>query len=360
MLVAEPKPLLEQLNPVCTRAVERGAGACITSRHYEVTSEHLLLALLEDPESDVGRHPRAIPCRVLARPRCAPTPARGAALRATQGGPSSARSSSSGSRTPGSTPRRSSATDACGPARSSFGSCRRRPATSRQASLGSRRSRAMICERTCRSGPLQSGEAASTTPKAAGRGAWHGAAAHSAEGGALARFTTNLTERATKGGLDPVFGREAEVRQVVDILCRRRKNNPIIVGEPGVGKTALVEGLALRIAQGDVPAQLKRRATARPRPRGAAGGRWREGGVREPAPRRHHRGEGVARAHRPLHRRGAHDHRRGRAARGSGTRQIFSSRPSRAASCARSRRPPGPSTSATSRRTPRSSGAFSR
>src|SRR5271170_3175956 len=54
MLVAEPKALLEKLNALCTRAIERGAGACITSRHYEVTSEHLLLGLLEDPESDVG------------------------------------------------------------------------------------------------------------------------------------------------------------------------------------------------------------------------------------------------------------------------------------------------------------------
>ena len=67
--------------------------------------------------------------------------------------------------------------------------------------------------------------------------------------GPLAKFTTDLTERARAGEIDPVFGREAEIRQIVDILGRRRKNNPIIVGEAGVGKTALVEGLAVRIAE---------------------------------------------------------------------------------------------------------------
>ena len=73
----------------------------------------------------------------------------------------------------------------------------------------------------------------------------------------LDQFTINLTERAKKGEIDPVIGREAEVRQMVDILIRRRQNNPILTGEAGVGKTAVVEGLALRIAQGDVPAVLK-------------------------------------------------------------------------------------------------------
>jgi type VI secretion system protein VasG len=75
--------------------------------------------------------------------------------------------------------------------------------------------------------------------------------------GPLARFTTDLTERARRGELDPVYGRENEIRQVVDILLRRRKNNPIIVGEAGVGKTALVEGLAIRIKDGTVPDALK-------------------------------------------------------------------------------------------------------
>ncbi|MCG2584199.1 type VI secretion system ATPase TssH [Massilia sp. TS11] len=74
---------------------------------------------------------------------------------------------------------------------------------------------------------------------------------------ALERYTTDLTARARAGELDPVIGRSAEIRQTIDILLRRRQNNPILTGEAGVGKTAVVEGLALRIASGDLPAALK-------------------------------------------------------------------------------------------------------
>src|SRR5712691_8245223 len=73
----------------------------------------------------------------------------------------------------------------------------------------------------------------------------------------LDQFTVNLTENARKGKVDPVLGRDFEIRQVIDILMRRRQNNPILTGEAGVGKTAVVEGFALRIAQGDVPPPLK-------------------------------------------------------------------------------------------------------
>lgn len=74
---------------------------------------------------------------------------------------------------------------------------------------------------------------------------------------ALDKFTLDVTAKAKTGQIDPIFGRDSEIRQMVDILSRRRKNNPILVGEPGVGKTALVEGLALRIAEGNVPDSLK-------------------------------------------------------------------------------------------------------
>ncbi|AKC68523.1 type VI secretion system ATPase TssH [Pandoraea oxalativorans] len=74
---------------------------------------------------------------------------------------------------------------------------------------------------------------------------------------ALARYAIDLTDKARRGDIDPVFGRDREVQQMVDVLARRRKNNPILVGEPGVGKTALVEGLALRVVSGDVPAAVR-------------------------------------------------------------------------------------------------------
>jgi type VI secretion system protein VasG len=92
---------------------------------------------------------------------------------------------------------------------------------------------------------------------ASGDGAGGEASGPLGKGEALAKYTVDLTEQARTGELDPIVGRDEEIRQIVDILMRRRQNNPILIGEAGVGKTAVVEGFAMRLASGDVPPQLK-------------------------------------------------------------------------------------------------------
>ncbi|MER9670170.1 MULTISPECIES: type VI secretion system ATPase TssH [unclassified Mesorhizobium] len=99
-------------------------------------------------------------------------------------------------------------------------------------------------------GSLEAGAAPTVTATEAPRRASGGDSA-------LAQYATDLTQRARDGKIDPVVGRDPEIRQIVDILMRRRQNNPILTGEAGVGKTAVVEGFALRIAKGDVPPPLQ-------------------------------------------------------------------------------------------------------
>ncbi len=84
------------------------------------------------------------------------------------------------------------------------------------------------------------------------------AQAESAKSNPLAEFTVDLTARAAEGKLDPLIGREQELDRAIEVLCRRRKNNPLFVGDPGVGKTAIAEGLALRIAKGEIPEMFRK------------------------------------------------------------------------------------------------------
>jgi type VI secretion system protein VasG len=266
VLVAEPRSLLKTLNATCTRALEGGASACIAARHYEVTVEHVLMALLDDPESDVHR--------ILEHYEIDPAHLRSALQRAL----SDLRSGNAGKPTFG-PPLLELFQDAWIYASTEIGEAKLRSGALlvRLAMAPTRylASEPPVLEKVAReelrknlaSIAADSGEAASV--RAIGEGAAGPATSTGskqakgaptglgAPDGPLAKFTTDLTQRARDGGLDPVFGREPEIRSVVDVLVRRRKNNPIIVGEAGVGKTALVEGLALAIAEGNVPEQLK-------------------------------------------------------------------------------------------------------
>ena len=267
MLVAEPKSLLKTLNPTCTRALETGASACIAARHYEVTVEHTLLALLEDLGSDVHR--------ILEHYEVDP-----GQLKATlQRYVGDLRSGNAGK------PTFSSLLfewieDAWVYASTELGNAKLRsgalvvrlvaapsrylpfelPALERIAREELRKNLPTIAEASAEGATVLAVAAAGPLASAAGPGGKPARGASTQLGapeGPLARFTTDLTQRAADGALDPVFGREPEIRSLVDVLARRRKNNPIIVGEAGVGKTALVEGLALAIAEGNVPDQLK-------------------------------------------------------------------------------------------------------
>lgn len=104
--------------------------------------------------------------------------------------------------------------------------------------------------------PKGAGPAAASGPAALG-GVGDASAAGAGPGQFLASYTIDMTEQARNGDLDPVVGRDAEMRQIVDILVRRRQNNPILVGEAGVGKTAVVEAFALEVAAGNVPEKLR-------------------------------------------------------------------------------------------------------
>jgi type VI secretion system protein VasG len=106
-------------------------------------------------------------------------------------------------------------------------------------------------------GSPEASQPAAGTDAAPGEGSGAIAPAAMGKQEALRRYAVDLTERARRGELDPVTGRDEEIRQIVDILMRRRQNNPILTGEAGVGKTAVVEGFALRLARGDVPPSLK-------------------------------------------------------------------------------------------------------
>lgn len=262
MVAVDLKSLVGRLTEPARRQLEAAAGLTLSRSHYNVEIEHLLLKLVEAPGSDVScvlRKQGVDAGRVSAELNRALDKLRTGNARAPSLSPDivswlreawliASLEAGAGRIRSGHMLVALLADESL--ARTVQGSCptlMALPAATVRANLNDL--------------AAGSDEAAQTQDAAAAGAA--GAAGDAAGGGApraggpLDQFCTDLTAQARAGKIDPILGRDAEIRQMVDILTRRRQNNPILTGEPGVGKTAVVEGLALRIAAGDVPAALK-------------------------------------------------------------------------------------------------------
>jgi type VI secretion system protein VasG len=251
------KSLIGKLNTTCRSALESAAGLCLSQTHYEVDIEHFLIKLLEIANTDMQkilRHFEINEARLVSD------------LTRTMEG-----FKTGNARTPALSPRIPSmiqeawlvsSVDFQSPSIRSGHILLALMSNDEMARMlsGSSESFKKISVETLRehltdltSESVE--ETGATQPALAEDAAGRRMPAGKAQ--ALAQYTINLTERARKGEIDPVLGRDFEIRQMVDILIRRRQNNPILTGEAGVGKTAVVEGFALRIVEGDIPPPLK-------------------------------------------------------------------------------------------------------
>lgn len=256
MIGVDMKALLEKMNGFCTQALHAAAGQTVNRTHYEVAVEHFLLCCLEDPACDAS----------LALARFGVDAGR--VKKALNDALEDFRAGNSGR--PVFSPILVELLEAAWLVSSvDLGLSRVRSGAALLAFLrkpgfyaqgGYAELFGPVNREDLQKGFWElmkaSSETGGETGGETGRDAAGGGAAQAGGESFIAKFCEDFTAKAQKGKIDPVFGRDAEIRQMVDILARRRKNNPILVGEPGVGKTAVIEGLALRIVENDVPEVL--------------------------------------------------------------------------------------------------------
>jgi type VI secretion system protein VasG len=251
------KSLIGKLNPTTRKALEGAAGLCLSRTHYDVEFEHYITKLLDETDSDLAH--------ILQRFEIDPSRLTGELSRSLD------KLKSGNARTPAFSPSLvkmfeqgwtiGSLNHGAGQVRSGFTilalvSNEELARMVRDSSRELQKIQAEVLEREFNDIVASSSEETETLSAEA---AAPGGPGKKKDGKTpnLDQFTVNLTNNAREGKIDPVLGRDFEVRQMVDILTRRRQNNPILTGEAGVGKTAVVEGFALRVALGDVPPPLK-------------------------------------------------------------------------------------------------------
>lgn len=255
------KSLVGRLNDTCRNALEGGAGLCLSRTNYDVEIEHILAKLLEQDDTDLHKICRHYEVNIDRLSKDVNT-----ALERLKTG---------NSRTPGLSDRLPQwFQNAWLVASVDFGAARVRSghlilsllsndSTARIARDISREfSHISVESLTTKLPEITADSSEERDAVALGETASSSGGAPVATGvpgrtKALDQYTEDLTAKAAAGKIDPILGRDFEIRQIVDILTRRRQNNPILTGEAGVGKTAVVEGFALRISQGDVPDPLK-------------------------------------------------------------------------------------------------------
>jgi type VI secretion system protein VasG len=259
MVAVDLKSLVGRLNDQCRRSLEAAAGLTLSRSNFNVEIEHWLMKLLEAPDTDL--------LAILRQYEIEPSRLATEMTRVLD------RLKTGNTRAPALSPHVVQlAREAWMLASLDYGAARVRSGHLLCALLSEESLAPLAREASAQLARIAPEQLRRELPKitagtaeAAGAEAIASAAAGDVAAGggprpgtaALDQFTIDLTQRAREGKIDPVLGRDPEIRQVIDILTRRRQNNPILTGEAGVGKTAVVEGFALRIAAGDVPPALK-------------------------------------------------------------------------------------------------------